>query len=101
MRCKVYRSLDNPSSLLGMKGAYLLWFAAALGASLFLSAMVGAATSSILGTMLFLILALASYFVVLYVQSLYSVKDLQKFFSALKIHHWVLIHPSDMHNLWN
>ena len=77
MRCKVYRSLDNPSSLLGMKGAYLLWFAAALGASLFLSAMV------------------------LYVQSLYSVKDLQKFFSALKIHHWVLIHPSDMHNLWN
>ena len=101
MRCKVYRSLDNPSSLLGMKGAYLLWFAGLLGASLFLSAMVGALTSSILGTMLFLILALASYFTVLYVQSIYSVKDLQKLFASLRIHRWVLIHPSDMRNLWS
>lgn len=30
MKVKVYRSLDCPSSLFGMKGAYLLLFVAAL-----------------------------------------------------------------------
>ena len=62
MKVKVYRSLDCPSSLFGMKGAYLLLFVAALALAMMLAFVVGALTSSILGTMLFLVLALAAYF---------------------------------------
>src|SRR5574344_1530537 len=75
MKVKVYRSLDCASSLFGMKGAYLLLFIAALALALILSFVVEARTSSILVTMLFLVLALTAYFTVLYVHSLYYVKD--------------------------
>lgn len=101
MKCKVYRSLDNPSSLLGMKGSYLVWFIVALALSLFLAAIAGALTSSIFGTMLFLILALVSYFLVLYVQSLYSVKDLQKMLCSFRLHQHIMTRPQNFSTLWN
>ena len=101
MKCKVYRSLDNTSSLLGMKGMYLVWFIVALGVSIFLSVVLGALTSSILGTMLFLMLALLSYFLVLWVQSMYSVKDLQRLFCSLRLHRHVMVQPIKFSELWN
>lgn len=101
MRCKVYRSLDNPSSLLGMKGMYLVWFIVALGVSIFISVVLGALTSSIIGTMLFLILGLLSYFLVLWVQSMYSVKDLQRFFCSLRLHRYIMVQPVKFSELWN
>ena len=101
MKVKVYRSLDCPSSLLGMKGAYLLLFIGALALALMLAFVVGALTSSILGTMLFLVLALAAYFSVLYVQSLYSVKDLWRLFSSLNLHRWIMTLPVNFSDIWN
>ena len=101
MKVKVYRSLDCPSSLFGMKGAYLLLFVAALALAMMLAFVVGALTSSILGTMLFLVLALAAYFSVLYVQSLYSVKDLWRLFSSLNLHRWIMTLPVNFSDIWN
>ena len=101
MRVKVYRSLDNPSSLLGLKGSYLILFIAALALSLFISLLFGALTSSILGTMLFLVLALGSYFGVLYMQSIWTVKDLQKVLSSIQLHSWVRVLPCRFKDLWN
>lgn len=101
MRCKVYRSLDNPSSLLGMKGMYLVWFIVALGVSIFISVVLGALTSSIIGTMLFLILGLLSYFLVLWVQSMYSVKDMQRLFCSLRLHRYIMVQPVKFSELWN
>ena len=74
---------------------------AALALSLFIALLFGALTSSILGTMLFLVLALGSYFGVLYMQSIWTVKDLQKVLASMQLHSWVRVLPCRFKDLWN
>ena len=101
MRCRVYRSLDNPPSLLGLKGAYMLWCLAALGASTLVSVLVGSLTSSIVGTLLFLAGGVASYLAVTVLQGRYSEKELHRLLSAFRLHRWILMQPQRFPELWS
>ena len=51
MKRRVYRSLDNPSSLLGIKGIFLVGLLVCLAVVGFFSLLIGAASSSIVGTL--------------------------------------------------
>ena len=51
--------------------------------------------------MLFLVLALGSYFGVLYMQSIWTVKDLQKVLASMQLHSWVRVLPCRFKDLWN
>lgn len=101
MRCRVYRSLDNPSSLFGMKGVYLVGFIILLGASAFLSFLIGAMTSSILGTLLFIAGGVGSYLAVILTQGRYTEKELRMFLASKRIPSVIRVLPIRFRYLWN
>lgn len=101
MRCRVYRSLDAPSSLFGMKGSYLVGFVAGLGAVLMLSVLAGSLTSSIVGTMLFIAGSVGDYMAVILLQSRYSEKELRKYISSLRLPRFIRVLPVKYRYLWN
>ena len=101
MRCRVYRSLDNPSSLFGMKGVYLVVFIVLAGASAIVSFLVGALTSSIVGTLLMIASAVGSYLAVMLLQGRFTEKELRMYLASLRIPSAIRILPIRFRYLWN
>lgn len=101
MRCRVYRSLDAPSSILGIKGGYLFILLGALAASLLGAAVLSALLGGAVGVIAFLLLAIASYFLTLNLQSRYTPKELSRLRCALKLHSHIMSTPRTFSSLWN
>ena len=101
MRCRVYRSLDSPSSLFGMKGLFMVGFIALAGASAVLSFVIGAATSGILGTLLFIAGGVGSYLAVMLVQGRFTEKELRMYLASLRIPGGILVKPIRFRYLWS
>lgn len=61
MKCKVYRSLDKPSSFFGLRGRFITCCAIGVALSLALAVVVGTVTVSLIGTAVFFLGSAGSY----------------------------------------
>lgn len=93
MKCKVYRSLDRPSSFFGIKGRFLGWYLLLAGGILTLSVAVGLAAAGILGFVLFVLGAAGAYVLVMSLQDKSSDREFSLRLAARKYPRFYRIRP--------
>lgn len=100
MRRKVYRSLDRPAAVFGIRGRFL-WVAALLGAfALVVGIVTGGAASMLAGTGAGIVCAAAAYLLVLSVQSRVDEKDLVKVIVKRSFPDLYRMRPMHVRNIW-
>lgn len=93
MRYTIYKSLDKPSSLFGLKGTYLTICIAGAGVGLFPAVLVGSITNGLIGTILFIGCAAGSYFGTLRFQSKFSERERAKWLSSRNLPDYIAVPP--------
>ena len=96
MRYVVWKSLDKPSSLFGIKGSYVYLALAAIGVDVGVSVLVGMLTNSLVGTIVFIVLGAAVYFGTLAIQSSFSERERTKWFCAHRLPDFIDVSPRPM-----
>ena len=100
MKRRVYRSLDRPATVFGIRGRFL-WVAVLGGAlALIVGLVVGAVSSMIVGFGAGLIAALAAYFLTLSLQSKVDEKDLFKMIVKRSYPSLYRVRPKHVRNIW-
>lgn len=99
MRRKIYKSLDKPSSLFGIRGSYLLWVIVGLFAALMLALMVGMITNSLVGFVSFLVGGIVVYLFVIRFQSRFSERERDKWMSSRNLPDVIVFRPVRFKNL--
>lgn len=93
MRRRVYRSIDKSNSIFGIRGKYITYALKGIGLSLLLSLVFATMTNGILGIMLFLLCTAFVYAGILYVQSRYSERELDRMLSSKEMPDYIHFHP--------
>ena len=99
MRCKVYRSLDRPSSFFGIKGRFLGWYLLVVGAALVLSVAIGIATAGIIGFVLFIAGAAGAYVLVMSLQDKSTDREFSLRLAARKYPRFYRLRPQPFRGL--
>ena len=100
MKRRVYRSLDRPATVFGIRGRFL-WVAVLGGAlALIVGLVVGALSSMIVGFGAGLLAALAAYFLTLSLQSKVDEKDLFKMIVKRSYPSLYRVRPKHVRNIW-
>lgn len=100
MKRRVYRSLDRPATVFGIRGRFL-WVAVLGGAlALIVGLVVGAVSSMIVGFGAGLLAALAAYFLTLSLQSKVDEKDLFKMIVKRSYPALYRVRPKHVRNIW-
>ena len=99
MRRKVYKALDKPSSLFGLRGTYITWGIVGIIIALFIALMVSAIFNSIVGTVVFVILSVVAYLYVVHYQSRFSERERDKWLSARKLPDVIVMPPVPLRKL--
>ncbi len=100
MKRRVYRSLDRPATVFGIRGRFL-WVAVLGGAlALIVGLVVGAVSSMIVGFGAGLLAALAAYFLTLSLQSKVDEKDLFKMIVKRSYPSLYRVRPKHVRNIW-
>ena len=100
MKRRVYRSLDRPATVFGIRGRFL-WVAVLGGAlALIVGLVVGAVSSMIVGFGAGLIAAIAAYFLTLSLQSKVDEKDLFKMIVKRSYPSLYRVRPKHVRNIW-
>jgi len=93
MQYAIYKSLDKKNSLFGIRGSYQKYALYGLGVSIFVGLLVGTSVNSLIGTILAILLGVATYAGVLAVQSRYSEKERTKWFCSKKLPGYIFVPP--------
>ena len=101
MRCKVYRSLDRPSSFFGIKGRYMTWFLLLAGAALLLALPVALATAGVFGFAFFVLAAAGTYVFILSLQDKASDREFSVRLNARKYPRFYRLKAQPFSALWN
>lgn len=92
MRCKVYRNLDRPFTLLGIKGKFIIVALAAALVSLILSLLVGFISGSTLaGGITMLVLCAGCYLGLTELQNKRGEKSLSRFLSGRGLPKFIVV----------
>lgn len=75
MKKKVYKALDRPSSLFGLKGTYIRFAIIGIVAALLLGALAGRLVNGLVGVVVFALAAMGAYLGVMMFQSRYPERD--------------------------
>lgn len=89
----VFKSLDNPSSFVGLKGSYIRYAATGIGVALFIAFVIGGATNGLIGVIVFVALGALDYMGVMAFQAKFSERERQKWFSSRKLPDVLNIEP--------
>ena len=100
MKRRVYRSLDRPATVFGIRGRFM-WVAVILGTlALIVGLVVGGATSMLLGFGAGLLAAGAAYLFTLSLQSKIDEKDLFKMVVKRSYPTLYKVRPKHIRNIW-
>ena len=91
MRCRVYRNLDRPFTLLGVKGKYIPVALAGLLGIVVLSCIVGAALGTFAGLAAAAVLITGGYLLLLEVQQRFGEKQLSRFLAGRRLPRFILV----------
>ena len=97
---KVYRVLDRSFSLFGLQGRYVYVFLASLGVGALLSFIVGTAAGTIIGSAMFVLIAIVMYFCAMMLQSFYSERDIEKFIGSRRLKDFIVVKPVKFSKQW-
>jgi len=100
MKRKVYRSLDRPATVFGIRGRFLYVMILGGALALIVGLAVGWAGSMILGVGAGLLAALAAYLLTLSLQSRIDEKDIFKVIIKRSYPSLYRIRPKHMRNIW-
>ncbi|MBQ2242962.1 MAG: DUF4133 domain-containing protein [Bacteroidales bacterium] len=85
MRCKVYRNLDRPFSLFGIKGRYIIVAGAAAIADIIVAMVVGVVFGSITGIAAAAALVAVGYIAIGEIQQKFGTKSIDRKIAGLSI----------------
>jgi hypothetical protein len=85
MRCKVYRNLDRPFSLFGIKGRYIIVAGVAAIADIIVAMVVGAVFGSIIGIAAAVALVAVGYIAIGEIQQKFGTKAIDRKIAGLSI----------------
>lgn len=91
MKVKVYRNLDRPFTLFGIKGSFIGVMMAIAVIALIVASAVGSATSGFVGLGLFAVLLFAGYFTVSIIQEKHSGNEIGRLFSGARLPKFIVI----------
>ena len=91
MTCRVYRNLDRPFSLFGVKGKYIPVALAGLLGIVILSLVVGSALGTFAGLASAVVLIVGGYLLLLEVQQRYGEKGLSRFLAGRRLPRFILV----------
>ena len=91
MRYRVYRNLDRPFTLLGIKGRYIPVALAGLLGIIVLSLIVGAVGGTFIGLAWALVVIVGGYLGLLEIQQRYGEKGLSRFIAGKRLQKFILI----------
>lgn len=91
MRCRVYRNLDRPFTLLGVKGKYIPVALAGLLGIVILACIVGAALGTFAGLAAAAVLIVSGYLLLLEVQQRFGEKQLGRFLAGKRLPKFILV----------
>ena len=101
MRCKLYRSLDQPSSFFGIRGRFMTVMGLVGAAGAVLGIVAGIVLGgNIFGFMVFLVTIVVGYFWVISLQSKMSDRDLTRLLNARSYRRYVRVPPGRVARLW-
>lgn len=98
MRYKVYKSLDKPSSLFGLRGSYLRYAIIGIVVAAMVCFIVAGVTNGLVGILLFIVLVAVVYFLVLRIQSKFSERERTKWFCAHELPDYIIVPPKRLSN---
>lgn len=99
MRKKVYKSLDKSASLFGIKGSYITWALAAVGASVGVGMIIGTITNSLVGFLTGLVLSVIAYLFVISFQSRFSERERNKWMASRELPDVIIMKAIPIKNL--
>lgn len=91
MRCRVYRNLDRPFSLLGVKGRYIPVALGGLLGVVVLSVVLGTVFGTFVGLASAVVFIVGGYLMLTEVQSRYGEKGLSRFFAGRRLPRFILV----------
>lgn len=90
---RVYKSLDNPASMFGIKGSYIYYVGAGALAGALIGFVVGLFTNGFFGFLTFVLGLAASYFVTLLFQAKFSERERKRWLSSRATPDVVVVPP--------
>ena len=100
MKRRVYRSLDRPATVFGIRGRFMWVFVLGGGLALVVGLVVGGATSMLPGFGAGLVAAMAAYFLTLSLQSKVDEKDIWKMVVKRSYPALYRVRPKHIRNIW-
>ena len=91
MRTKVYRNLDRPFSLFGIKGRFIALAGALALCIIIISLVVGSVAGSVIGLVAAAVLLAVGYVSVAEVQQRFGMKSLSRWTTGLSLPEYVII----------
>ena len=91
MRCRVYRNLDRPFTLFGVKGRYIPVALISLLGIVILSVVLGSAFGTFVGLASAVVLIICGYLLLLEIQQRYGEKGLSRFISGRRLPKFILV----------
>ena len=91
MRAKVYRNLDRPFSLFGIKGRFIAMAGALALCIIIISLVVGSVAGPVTGLVTAAVLLAAGYVFVAEVQQRFGMKSLSRWTAGLRLPEYVII----------
>lgn len=92
MYYKVFKALDKPSSLFGLRGSYLYYCVGGIAVAAVIALLIGMVVK-IIGWIIFFALAAAAYFLTLQLQAKFSEKERTKWFCSHRLPSCIRIAP--------
>lgn len=93
MRCTVYKSLDKPSSLFGLKGGYLNFAIVGGCVAAAIGFIVGALTIGIFGFVAFVVALAIDYIAVMAFQAKFSEREKDRWLCSRSIPQYIIVAP--------
>ena len=91
MKCRVYRNLDRPFTLLGVKGKYIPVAGAGLVAIIILALIVGSILGTFAGLATTLALVVGGYLALTEIQQKFGEKALSRKIAGLRLPKFILV----------
>ena len=95
MRCRVYRNLDRPFTLLGIKGRYIPIAGACLVGIIIVALAVGALAGTFAGLATAVVLVVGGYLTITEVQQRFGEKALSRRLAGMRLPKFILVRSKE------
>ena len=96
---RVYKSLDNPASMFGIKGSYIYYVGGGAIIGVVIGTTVGMFTNGFVGFIVFLLGLAISYFGTMVFQTRFTERERKRWLSSRSIPDIVIVRPSPFREL--